>query len=364
MTRAKAKPANAKTALSDPARWAAVIARDKAFDGRFCTAVVTTGIYCRPSCPARRPKRENVRFYATCAAAEAAGFRPCKRCKPNELPLAHEHASKVARACRLIERAEQEPKLDVLAEAAGLSPYHFHRVFKAVTGVTPKAYATAHRQKRVRKNLERSNSVTEAIYDSGFSSSGRFYADATQVLGMTPTAFRNGGADAVLHYATGTCSLGPILVAASDKGVAAILIGEEPGSLLRDLRLRFPRAELNRGDKSFGALVRRALAMVEAPAASLDLPLDVRGTAFQQRVWAALRAIPPGSTATYGEIARRIGKPQSARAVGAACGANPIAVAIPCHRVVGSAGALTGYRWGVGIKRTLLEREAKAKGKA
>ena len=363
MTRVTDKPARAKAALSDQARWAAVVARDKAFDGKFYTAVATTGIYCRPSCPARRPRRENVHFYATCAEAEAAGFRPCKRCKPDAPSTPSEHAARIARACRLIEQAEETPKLAALAATVGLSPYHFHRVFKAATGVTPKAYATAHRHKRMRTNLQRSQSVTHAIYESGFNSSGRFYADSSQALGMTPSAFRNGGTHAVLRYALGTCSLGPILVAASDKGVAAILIGEEPDTLLRDLRHRFPRAELIGGDKSFGALVRRVVAMVEAPATSLDLPLDVRGTAFQQRVWAALRAIPPGSTATYGEIARRIGKPQSARAVGAACGANPIAVAIPCHRVVGSDGALTGYRWGVAIKRTLLEREAKRKAK-
>jgi AraC family transcriptional regulator of adaptative response/methylated-DNA-[protein]-cysteine methyltransferase len=361
MTRLASKPTRAQAVPSEDARWAAVAARDKACDGKFYTAVMTTGIYCRPSCPARHPKRENVRFYTTCADAEAAGFRPCKRCKPREAVSGHEHAKKVAHACRLIEQALEPPKLNELAEAAGLSPYHFHRVFKAVIGVTPKAYATAHRRQRMRTNLQRSQSVTHAIYESGFNSSGRFYADSWQALGMTPTAFRNGGADAVLRYATGTCSLGPILVAASDKGVAAILIGEPPDSLLRDLRHRFPRAELIGGDKSFGALVKKVVAMVEAPAASPDLPLDVRGTAFQQRVWAALRAIPPGSTATYGEIARRIGKPQSARAVGAACGANPIAVAIPCHRVVGSDGALTGYRWGIDIKRALLEREAKRK---
>jgi AraC family transcriptional regulator of adaptative response/methylated-DNA-[protein]-cysteine methyltransferase len=360
-TRAIEKQTLAKTAPSDAARWAAVVARDKACDGKFVTAVMTTGIYCRPSCPARRPKRENVRFYATCADAEAAGYRPCKRCKPREAASGHEHAKTVARACRLIEQAPEPPKLEELAEAVGLSPYHFHRVFKAVTGVTPKAYATAHRQQRVRSSLQRSKSVTEAIYDSGFNSSGRFYAGAAQTLGMTPTAFRNGGTNAVIRFAVGECSLGHVLVAASDKGVASIMFGDEPERLVCELQDRFPRADLIGGDKAFKALVAKVVAFVEAPAASLELPLDVRGTAFQQRVWAALRAIPPGSTATYGEIARRIGKPQSSRAVGAACGANPIAVAIPCHRVVGSDGALTGYRWGVGIKRALLEREAKRK---
>jgi AraC family transcriptional regulator of adaptative response/methylated-DNA-[protein]-cysteine methyltransferase len=359
-TRVVEKPTSARTAPSDDARWAAVVARDRASDGTFYTAVVTTGIYCRPSCPARRPKRENVRFYATCADAEAAGFRPCKRCKPRQAS-GHEHAKGVAHACRLIEQASEPPKLEELAEAVGLSPYHFHRVFKAITGVTPKAYATAYRQQRVRSSLQRSKSVTEAIYDAGFNSSGRFYADAARTLGMTPTAYRNGGVNAAIRFAVGKCSLGHVLVAASDRGVAAIMLGDKPDVLVRELQDRFPRADLIGGDRAFAALVAKVVAFVEAPSASLELPLDIRGTAFQQRVWAALRTIPPGSTATYSEIARRIGKPQSARAVGAACGANPIAVAIPCHRVVGSGGALTGYRWGVDVKRKLLEREAKGK---
>jgi AraC family transcriptional regulator, regulatory protein of adaptative response / methylated-DNA-[protein]-cysteine methyltransferase len=346
--------------LKESQRWAAVIARDQTCDGTFYYSVATTGVYCRPSCAARRPKRENVRFHTTCADAEAAGFRPCKRCKPDAPPLHQEHAAKVARACRLIETAQEAPGLDALAKSAGLSPYHFHRIFKTITGVTPKAYAIACRQKRVRDHLNRSNSVTEAIYEAGFSSAGRFYASSSQVLGMTPTSFRAGGADAELRFAVGQCSLGAILVAASGKGVAAILLGDDPAALVRNLQERFPRATLVGGDKDFEALVAKVIAHVEAPGTSLTLPLDVRGTAFQHRVWMALRDVPAGTTATYAEIARRIGAPKAVRAVAGACAANPLAVVIPCHRVVRSDGDLSGYRWGVARKRLLLEKEAKS----
>ncbi len=347
-------------AADDDRRWAAVMARDPSFDGTFYYSVATTGVYCRPSCAARRPKRENVRFHATCADAEAAGFRPCKRCKPNAPALHQEHAAKVARACRLIETSPEAPALGALAEAAGLSTYHFHRIFKAVTGVTPKAYAMACRQKRVRDHLKGSNSVTEAIYEAGFNSSGRFYASSSKVLGMTPSRYRAGGADAAIRFAIGDCSLGAILVAASEKGVAAILLGDDPSALVRDLKDRFPRATLIGGDKDFETLVAKVIAHVEAPGTSLELPLDVRGTAFQHRVWAALRDIPAGTTATYAEIAKRIGAPKAVRAVAGACAANPLAVAIPCHRVVRSDGALSGYRWGVARKRALLAKEAKS----
>jgi AraC family transcriptional regulator of adaptative response/methylated-DNA-[protein]-cysteine methyltransferase len=335
------------------------MARDAGADGKFYTAVATTGIYCRPSCAARRPRRENVRFFATCADAEAAGYRPCKRCKPNAPSLHQEHAAKIARACRLIETAAEEMKLDDLAQAAGLSPFHFHRIFKATVGVTPKDYALAHRHKRMRDSLKGSRSVTEAIYGAGFNSTGRFYADAAKTLGMSPSRYRAGGADTEIRFAIGPCSLGATLVAATEKGVAAILLGDDPAALERELQHRFPRARLIGGDKSFGKLLAKVIAHVDAPGPSLDLPLDVRGTAFQHRVWAALCAIPAGTTATYAEIARRIGAPKAVRAVAGACAANPLAVAIPCHRVVRSDGGLSGYRWGVARKRALLEKEAK-----
>ena len=342
----------------DEDRWEAVVARDASFEGQFYIAVKTTGIYCRPGCPARLPKRANVRFFDTREEAERAGFRPCKRCKPDRLSLGELHAGKIAQACRLIETADEAPKLDDLAAAVGLSPYHFHRIFKQALGVTPKAYASAHRAKRVREGLGKSGTVTEAIYNAGFNSNGRFYANASEVLGMTPTDFRSGGAGQAIRYAIGTCSLGPVLVAASEKGICAIFFGDEPDGLRKDLEATFPRAEIVSADKNFEKLTAKVLAFVDDPVKELDLPLDVRGTAFQHRVWDALRRIPVGSTASYAEIAKRIGAPKAVRAVARACATNRIAVAIPCHRVIGSDGSLTGYRGGIERKRALLAKEA------
>ena len=343
--------------VHDEERWTAVVCRDQHADGIFYYSVQTTGVYCRPSCAARRARRENVRFHATCAEAEQAGFRPCQRCRPHGLGLAEQRAAAVAQACRLIQDAEDMPNLDALATAAGMSRYHFHRVFKAITGVTPKAYAAAHRAQRVRDELVRTDTVTEAIYGAGFHSTGRFYATSSEVLGMTPTDFRSGGTGTVIHFAIGECSLGSILVAATGKGVCAILLGDDPEALVRDLQNRFPKAQLLGGDQDFEHLVAKVVGFVEAPALGLDLPLDVRGTAFQQRVWQALRAIPAGATASYTDIAQRLGVPHAARAVAQACAANTLAVAIPCHRVVRSDGTLSGYRWGVERKRALLDRE-------
>jgi AraC family transcriptional regulator of adaptative response/methylated-DNA-[protein]-cysteine methyltransferase len=342
------------------ARWNAIVARDRSYDGKFYYSVAPTGVYCRPSCPARLAKRANVRFHDTITDAKAAGFRPCRRCRPDEPALDERRALNIAKACRLIEQAEEALELNGLAQSVGLSPYYFHRIFKAVTGVTPKAYAIAHRQERIREKLGKSKSVTQAIYDSGFNSSSCFYADSAHVLGMTPSAFRAGGANADIKFAVGECSLGSILVAASNKGVCAISFGDEPDALVRDLQDRFPRARLIGGDADFEQLVAKIVGFVEAPKIGLDLPLDVRGTAFQHRVWAALREIPPGSTASYAEMAERIGEPKAVRAVAGACAANKIAVAIPCHRVVRIDGALSGYRWGVERKRILLDREAKS----
>lgn len=258
----------------------------------------------------------------------------------------------------MIEAASATPRLAALAKRARLSPYHFHRVFKAVTGVTPRAYAVAHRSRRVRLELDkRSKTVTEAIYDAGFNSAGRFYETSGQVLGMTPTDYRAGGAHTTIHFAVGECSLGSVLVGQSAKGVCAIFLGDNPDALVRNLQDRFPRATLVGGDAAFERVVATVIGVVEAPAIGLDLPLDVRGTAFQQRVWQALRTIPAGATASYTDIAVRIGAPTSARAVAQACGANPVAIAIPCHRVVRTDGSLSGYRWGVERKRVLLKRE-------
>jgi AraC family transcriptional regulator, regulatory protein of adaptative response / methylated-DNA-[protein]-cysteine methyltransferase len=339
--------------------WARVLARDRSMDGRFYYSVSTTGIYCRPSCASRTANPKNVRFHDSIADAETAGFRACKRCKPDQLSPEAQNAGKVARICRLIEQAEEVPPLAQLARAAGLSPGYFHRVFKAVTGVTPKEYAAAHRAGKVRDELGRSSTVTKAIQDAGFNSHGRFYEKSGEMLGMTPTDYRAGGANTAIRFAVGECSLGSILVAKSAKGVCAILIGGDPAVLVRDLQDRFPRAQLIGGDAGFEKLVARVVGLIEAPGLGLDLPLDVRGTAFQQRVWAALRKIPTGTTVTYTDIARKIGAPKAVRAVAGACAANSLAVAIPCHRVVRSDGALSGYRWGIERKRALIDRESK-----
>lgn len=343
----------------DEDRWAAVVRRDRSADGVFFYSVRTTGVYCRPSCAARLARRENVRFHATPEDAEHAGFRPCKRCRPNEAALAKQRAAAVTKACRLIETADEMPSLDALAEAAGMSRFHFHRIFRSITGVTPKAYGAAYCAQRVRDELSRTETVTEAIYDAGFSSSGRFYATSSQVLGMTPTSFRAGGKGASIRFAVGECSLGSILVAATHKGICAILFGDEPEALARDFQDRFPKAKLIGDDKGFEQWVAKVVGFVEAPALGLDLPLDVQATAFQQRVWQVLREVPAGVTASYAEIAERIGAPKAVRAVARACASNMIAVAIPCHRVVRTDGALSGYRWGIARKRALLDREAK-----
>jgi AraC family transcriptional regulator of adaptative response/methylated-DNA-[protein]-cysteine methyltransferase len=346
------------TTNTDARRWAAVQARDRKADGSFVYAVRTTGIYCRPSCASRQALRANVSFHANAAAAERAGFRACKRCRPQETGNGDRHAELVARLCRLIERSEKAPSLAELAAAASLSRFHLHRVFVAATGVTPREYAVTHRRRKLSASLRTGSRVTDAIYDAGYGSNSRFYAESTAALGMTPTRFRAGGAATTIRFALGECSLGSILVAATDQGVCAILLGDDPELLLRDLQDRFPKAELLGGDKSFDGVVAQAIALVEAPGKGHRLPLDVRGTAFQQRVWKQLQAIPAGRTASYADVAKKLKSPQSTRAVAQACGANPVAVAIPCHRVVRKDGGLSGYRWGIERKRELLRREA------
>jgi AraC family transcriptional regulator of adaptative response/methylated-DNA-[protein]-cysteine methyltransferase len=344
---------------NDP-RWAAVVARDPRADGQFVYAVKTTGIYCRPSSLARLPKPQNVEFFDSAAEAEAAGYRPSKRAGKDQTEVNAQHAKTVAQACRQIESSEALPTLNDLAETAGLSPFHFHRVFKASTGLTPKGYAAAHRSRRVRERLADGGSVTDALYDAGFNSNSRFYESADQVLGMKPGDYRAAGQNNDIRFAVGECSLGAILVAQSDRGVCAILLGDDPHQLVCDLQDQFRRANLIGADSDFEQLIAKVVGFIEAPAIGLDLPLDVRGTAFQERVWQALREIPAGSTASYSEIALRIGAPTSMRAVAQACGANRLAVAIPCHRVVRSDGNLSGYRWGVERKRLLLDRETQA----
>jgi len=350
----------ARLITADDPRWAQVIARDKEADGEFWYTVATTCIYCRPSCPSRGANPKNVGLHATLADAQATGFRACKRCNPDGLSLDVENAAMVAKACRLIEQSEEVPSLADLAGAVSRSPSHFHRLFKNATGLTPKAYAAGHRAGRVRAELGKTGSVTEAIYDAGFNSSGRFYEQSTSLLGMTPSRYKAGGVNENIRFAIGQSSVGAILVASSEKGVASILIGEDPNGLVEDLQDRFPKARLVGGDAEYERLVAQVVGFVEAPNLGLDLPLDVRGTAFQQRVWQALREIPAGCTASYTEIAAKIGSPKSVRAVAGACAANNIAVAIPCHRVVRNDGALSGYAWGVDRKRALIEREATA----
>jgi AraC family transcriptional regulator, regulatory protein of adaptative response / methylated-DNA-[protein]-cysteine methyltransferase len=344
---------------TDDQRWDAVRRRQRPADGAFYYGVRTTGVYCRPSCGARMPRRENVRFFSDRAAAERAGFRACKRCRPNTTAPFEQQAALVAQACRSIDQAENLPTLAQLAQQAGLSRFHFHRLFKSVTGLTPRGYAAAVRARRVRERLPDSGSVTAAIYDAGFNSNAPFYAQSDAALGMAPSAYRKGGAGEVIRFAIGRCSLGSILVAATQRGVCAIALADEPEKLLRDLQDRFPRAELRGGDRDFERMVATVIGFVEAPGAGLKLPLDLRGSAFQLRVWQALRAVPAGTTVSYAELARRLGIPASVRAVARAVATNGLAVAIPCHRVIRSDGALSGYRWGVERKRALLAREGR-----
>jgi AraC family transcriptional regulator of adaptative response/methylated-DNA-[protein]-cysteine methyltransferase len=358
MTKASTIEERANATKNDP-RWDAIVNRDASADAKFYYSVKSTGVYCRPSCAARLARPENVRYHLTCEDAERAGFRPCKRCKPGQPTLIEQNAKKIAKACRLIETSEETPSLKELAAWAGLSTYHFHRTFRAITGLTPKDYAEAHRSNRVRASLERSDTVTDAIYEAGFNSSSRFYDTSNEVLGMTPSKFRAGGADMDIYFAIGECSLGSILVAQSNKGVCSILIGDDPALLVRDVQDRFPKANLIGNELGYEDLVAKVVGLIEKPGVGCDLPLDIRGTAFQRRVWRALQQIPPGSTATYSDMARKIGLPKAVRAVAQACGANALAVAIPCHRVIRNDGSLSGYRWGVERKRALLARETR-----
>lgn len=342
------------TYTTDAERWHAVQSRDTAATGHFVYAVRTTGVYCQPACKSRLAKRENVEFFADPGQAEAAGYRACKRCKAGQCSR---RTDLVARACRLIEASETAPNLDQLGSELNVSPFHLHRLFKAETGLTPKAYASAFRAQRLRQRLDAADSVTEAIYDAGYNSNSRFYESAAERLGMRPREYRAGGQGATIHFAVAQCSLGAILVAQSERGICAILLGDEPEPLLKDLQDKFPKARLIGGDDTFERLVAEVIGFVEAPALGLALPLDVQGTAFQERVWQALREVPPGTTVSYTDIAERIGAPKAVRAVAQACAANAIAVAIPCHRVVRRDGDLSGYRWGIERKRQLLDRE-------
>jgi AraC family transcriptional regulator, regulatory protein of adaptative response / methylated-DNA-[protein]-cysteine methyltransferase len=344
--------------LTNDLRWEALTRRDGRADGAFLYGVATTGVYCRPTCASRLPNRENVRFFDSRAAAERAGYRACKRCRPNAPSAGEQHADAIRRACALMEQADPPATLDDLAAAAGLSPFHFHRLFKKTVGVTPKQYAVAARMRRLQSGLEQGETVTRAIYDAGFGSSSRVYESAAERLGMTPSRYRDGAAGLRIRFAVAPVFLGWMLVAATERGICMIEFGDTPEALTGRLRGRFPRAERCDDDPAFAAWVRQVTTFLEAPRRGLELPLDIQGTAFQQRVWKALQEIQPGRTETYAEVARRIEHPSAARAVAQACASNPIAVAIPCHRVVRSDGDLGGYRWGSERKRALLAREA------
>jgi AraC family transcriptional regulator of adaptative response/methylated-DNA-[protein]-cysteine methyltransferase len=345
--------------LSD-ARLRAVLGRDASATG-FVYAVRTTGVYCRPGCPSRTPNPENVRLFDTPAQAERAGFRPCKRCRPDDPAHRDIASARVVAACRAMEQAladgDAPPPLETLARNAGLSPAHFQRLFKTRTGITPKEYALAVRAGRVRNALAAGESVTEAIYAAGFGAPSRFYERAGQTLGMAPAAYRKGGRGVTVRYAVAESSLGPVLAGFTDLGVCAIELGDSPEALIRALRDRFPEADLREAQNELAPLIEEVAAFVRRPDRGLDLPLDIRGTAFQQRVWRELMRIPAGETRTYSEVARALDAPGAARAVAAACAANPLAVAVPCHRVVRKSGGLAGYRWGLDRKKALLDNE-------
>jgi AraC family transcriptional regulator of adaptative response/methylated-DNA-[protein]-cysteine methyltransferase len=341
------------TLLSQPdpeSAWAAVLRRDRAMDGRFVTGVLTTGIYCRPSCAARHPKRENVRFFADGAEAAAAGLRACLRCRPDDVSR---DSAAVEAALALIEAAEEPPSLEALAARAGYSPFHFHRLFKRATGVTPAAYARGKRARTMTETLAADGPVTDAIYDAGYSGPGRFYADVRDRLGMTPTRWRDGGRGETISWATAATSLGTMLVAATERGICRLSFDEGEAELKR----RFRNAVVEPGGAAMAELVERTVAAVEAPERPHDLPLDVRGTAFQEAVWRELARIPPGESLSYAALAARAGRPQAVRAAGTACGSNQIAVLIPCHRARRGDGSPGGYAYGLERKARLLERE-------
>jgi AraC family transcriptional regulator of adaptative response/methylated-DNA-[protein]-cysteine methyltransferase len=342
---------------TDDARYEAIRARDPRAEGRFYYSVATTGVYCRPTCAARPALRENVAFHASPDEAERAGFRPCKRCRPREASQRERHAQLVEAARALLDAAEEPVRLGELAARAGLSPYHFHRVFKRHVGMTPQEYASAGRLQRFGEAVREGASVTTAIHEAGYSSSSRFYEASSGALGMAPAKLRQGGDGLAMRVALRSSSLGPVLIAATERGVCAICFADEQAALEPELRARFPRARLQPSDPALDRLATQVVRLIDGAGIGADLPLDLVGTAFQQRVWRALRAIPAGTTTTYGALAKTIGAPRAVRAVGTACGANPVAVVVPCHRVVRGDGALGGYRWGLRRKKTLLARE-------
>lgn len=343
---------------ADERRWQAVETRDGQADGEFVFAVRTTGIFCRPSCTARHPLRKNVLFFQSPDAASAAGFRPCKRCQPDKLAPDQQRVERIMQACRIMEASPESLTLEAVAASMAMSPFHFHRIFKSIVGVTPSAWQKALRARRLREQLTKSDTVTQAAYDAGFQSGSGFYQQADTTLGMTARQYRQGGKSATIQFVVGTCQLGEFLVAESERGICAILLGNAPEELIAELESLFPQATVEAGNEAFAKRVAGVVSYLDHPGRAFELPLDIQGTAFQRQVWQTLRAIPVGETVSYRQIAERMGNPKAIRAVAGACAANRLAVVIPCHRVVRNDGALSGYRWGVERKQLLLDLEA------
>ncbi len=349
-----------RTHPTDAARWQAVVARDRSQDGGFVYAVSSTGIYCRPTCPSRRPKRENVRFYPVAEAAEQAGYRPCRRCHPRSAAPADLVIAMVRQACRHIEASETAPSLADLGRHVGLSPYHLQRTFKRIVGISPRQYAEAVRLGRLKALLRQGDDVAGALYEAGYGSSSRLYERAPSQLGMTPATYRKGGAGARMAYALRDCTLGRLLVAATGTGVSFVAFGDSDKALVESLREEFPAAEIESDERRLGSWIEVVVAQIDSAAPPAGLPLDVRATAFQWRVWQELCAIPAGETRTYQDIARSLGQPGAARAVGRACATNPVSLLVPCHRAVRRDGGLGGYRWGLARKEALIAAERAA----
>lgn len=337
--------------LTDSDRWKAFVDRDKTADGCFYYGVKTTGIFCRPSCSAKLPNRENVEYYLSCQEAQASGYRACQKCRPTGTNITEETEQKIIKACRIIENNNVIPKLGDLAAEVGLSPYHFHRIFKKVVGVTPKQFASNHRSKRLGDCLKSKGSITEAFYEAGYSSSSGVYNKNQDQLSMKPKEFKAGGAGITIHFGVAECILGWVIVAATDRGICSIEFGDNPSLLPQQLQDRFPRATLTKAGPGFTRLIEEAVNFIKSPGDTFNLPLDIQGTAFQQQVWTILRQIKPGETMSYSEVAEKIGNPNAVRAVARACGSNKLAVVIPCHRVISKDGKLRGYRWGVERKK-------------
>ena len=337
--------------------WKAIVDRDKSANGLFFYAVTTTGVFCRPGCSSRLPNRKNVEFYTSCKDAENAGYRPCKRCIPCADSKEHEIEKKIIRACRCIEKSETPLRLKDLATKASLSPYHFHRLFKKIVGGTPKQYSSIHLSNRFKENLKTSQSVTDAIYSTGYSSSSGAYDKRKNRLSMPPKVYKNGAAGVIITYGLAECFLGWVIVAATERGVCSIEFGDDPAILPKQVQSRFPKAQLQKAGEGFAALIKEVVQFIQSPGQGINIPLDIQGTAFQQRVWNVLRQIQPGETLSYSEVAERIGNPNAVRAVATACASNKLAVVIPCHRVISKTGKVSGYRWGVERKQLLLEAE-------